>query len=72
MKWTPIAARLPRNSEHVLIATRTWRYAHHAVRGEGHWRDCSMDCIHADGEDEVTHWMPLPDVPAQGVTEEKR
>jgi hypothetical protein len=64
--WIGVKDRLPPNAEHVLIVTKQWRYAHHAIRCEGRWDDLSLGLHFSDDEDQVTHWMPMParpDVP---------
>jgi hypothetical protein len=63
--WIPISSgRLPSNGVDVLIS-----YSEGATMGylgdHNHWRDC-----HGCYVDDVTHWMPLPDMPIEPYTQE--
>jgi hypothetical protein len=63
-KWIPVTERLPqRNAEVLVCDTRedyvsVWEYM-----GEGLW--FGNDVIWAT--EDITHWMPLPEAPKEGV-----
>jgi len=69
MKWISVKDRLPRINEYVLIAAPSgyggtpYRYseAKYDPDYKG-WTDCASDRITDSGED-VTHWMPLFELP---------
>lgn len=58
--WISVKDRLPDTNEYVLVATRSKNGAQNIDKGyviDGRWAH--------RGTAEVTHWMPLPELPEE-------
>ena len=66
MTWISVKDRLPENDNHVLCCTETKKGMKNVIIGyymNGAWR-CGMNS-------NVTHWMPLPELPGLPIDELK-
>lgn len=62
VQWIPVTERLPANEEYVLVCTRSRNGSRNVDKGycyNGGWAH--------RGTAEVTHWMPLPELPEKEV-----
>lgn len=59
-QWIPVTEKIPPDQEEVLVLTRS----KNGVRNvdKGYW---AIDRFIHRGRAEVTHWMPLPEVPKE-------
>ena len=65
-QWIPVSERLPTDSKAVLVyAPRNRNIFECFHRSDGYWEIASytFGILH----DDVTHWMPLPEMPKEGV-----
>ena len=58
--WTPVSERLPDEGKPVWICT-IWNEQHSGLFVNGYWTGLFRDFR----EGEVTHWMPLPELPEE-------
>lgn len=62
MRWIPVTERLPEEWEPVLVRSKFGFSEVAWYIGIGKWRYTANACLFEDGS--VTHWMPLPEPPA--------
>lgn len=62
-EWISVDKRLPEEDEDVLVCING-TYRDMAYRDEGRWYNEIHDILRC-----VTHWMPLPKLPKEGVSE---
>ncbi len=63
MKWISVKNRLPEHEGHYLTYPFKYSFAsyyHKYGRLKGKWTN---DINRHEGEDYITHWMPLPEPP---------
>lgn len=64
MKWIPVTERLPIKGTNVLIYSKRGGRAEGELCEDGWWQYrwcCKVE--------DVTHWMPIPEPPENGVTD---
>jgi hypothetical protein len=59
-RWIPVSERLPDEGKPVWICT-IWNEQHSGLFVNGYWTGLFRDFR----EGEVTHWMPLPELPEE-------
>lgn len=74
-RWIPCSEIMPKNNTPVLYVWHSkngaiavlhgWHFEIHAIGSAWHQSGCGID----RPDDEVTHWMPLPDPPEEGAEE---
>lgn len=64
-RWIPVSERLPEDGTNVLFTDNSGgTYLGHHVSSAPQWED-HYSYWHSDWYQNVTHWMPLPEPPAE-------
>lgn len=65
MEWISIKRKLPENESPVLVATRRYITIAHWIAKESQFDFLSREDALIMASSEITHWMPLPELPKE-------